>query len=76
VIDKLTLLRILITPIITLLILKNEIQKALALLIIATSSDAIDGYLARTLKKKTKLGAYLDPIADKILNNVNFINFK
>ena len=30
-------------------------------------SDAVDGLLARTLHQKSALGAYLDPIADKLL---------
>jgi len=35
--------------------------------IIAATSDGLDGYLARRLGQKSKLGAFLDPIADKTL---------
>jgi cardiolipin synthase len=35
--------------------------------LIMAVSDAIDGYLARIKKQVTKLGAFLDPIADKLL---------
>ncbi len=40
---------------------------ALAVFFIAAISDAIDGYLARYCNQATKLGAILDPIADKLL---------
>ncbi len=37
------------------------------LFLAAAATDVIDGYLARTLGEQTMLGAYLDPLADKIL---------
>ncbi len=40
---------------------------ALGLFIVAVVSDIIDGYIARTRGQKTKAGAILDPLADKIL---------
>jgi len=40
---------------------------ALGILVAAGVSDGLDGLLARTLNQKTALGAYLDPIADKLL---------
>ncbi|MDK3072228.1 CDP-diacylglycerol--glycerol-3-phosphate 3-phosphatidyltransferase [Sedimentitalea sp. JM2-8] len=40
---------------------------ALLLFVTASVTDWIDGYLARTLKQETKLGAMLDPIADKAM---------
>ena len=40
---------------------------ALAVLILAALTDGLDGLLARSLDQKTALGAYLDPIADKLL---------
>ncbi|HLN59213.1 MAG TPA: CDP-alcohol phosphatidyltransferase family protein [Thermoanaerobaculia bacterium] len=40
---------------------------ALAIFVIAGISDGIDGYLARRFDMKSALGAYLDPIADKLL---------
>ena len=38
---------------------------AVAVYVIAAASDGLDGYLARRLDQRTKLGAFLDPIADK-----------
>ena len=40
---------------------------ALAIFSFAVISDVIDGYIARTRKQKTRAGAILDPLADKIL---------
>ena len=40
---------------------------ALGILFAAVLSDVIDGYIARTHKQKTKAGAILDPLADKLL---------
>src|SRR5437879_4219857 len=46
---------------------------ALLILIIAGCTDGIDGLLARTLNQKSALGAYLDPIADKLLLSSSFV---
>ena len=46
---------------------------ALAILIIAALTDGLDGVLARSLNQKTALGAYLDPIADKLLLSSSFV---
>jgi cardiolipin synthase len=40
---------------------------ALVIFVVAGASDALDGLLARGLNQRTPLGAYLDPIADKLL---------
>lgn len=40
---------------------------ALVVFTLAAAGDALDGYVARRMKQRTKLGAYLDPIADKFL---------
>ena len=46
---------------------------ALAILIVAGLTDGLDGILARSLNQKTALGAYLDPIADKLLLSSSFV---
>ena len=46
---------------------------ALAVLIVAALTDGLDGLLARSLNQKTALGAYLDPIADKLLLSSSFV---
>ena len=47
---------------------------ALGIFIVAVISDLIDGYIARTRKEKTKAGALLDPLADKLLLISAFIS--
>lgn len=46
---------------------------ALAILIVAGLTDGLDGLLARSLNQKTALGAYLDPIADKLLLSSSYV---
>ncbi len=62
-----TLLRLLLTPFVAAAILNGQHGRAITLFFIAGASDAIDGFLARRLGSSTRVGAYFDPIADKIL---------
>ncbi len=62
-----TVARLFAVPVIIGLILFEEYTAAFWVFAIAGLSDALDGYLAVKLKAVTELGAYLDPIADKIL---------
>ena len=65
----LTTIRILITPICVYIILSDFNFKvlALALFLIASITDFFDGYFARKYNFTSKIGAFLDPLADKIL---------
>ncbi len=63
----LTLLRILLVPLIVIFLMNGEFLKALIVFFVAGITDALDGFLARLLRQKTVLGAYLDPMADKAL---------
>lgn len=65
--NQLTLFRLLLIPAIVIAILYGRHFPALVLLLIAAATDAVDGLVARWLKQRTALGAYLDPIADKLL---------
>ena len=71
--NKITIFRILSTPLfITALIYYTPEKEylrlvALGIFILAILSDAVDGYIARTQGQKTRAGAILDPLADKIL---------
>ena len=62
-----TSLRLALTPFVVVSILAGSYERALILFFLAGISDALDGFLARRLDKITKLGAYLDPVADKVL---------
>jgi cardiolipin synthase len=65
--NRLTILRILMTPVIAVLMLYNESGAALALFLVAGLTDALDGFVARRHGQRTALGMVLDPIADKLL---------
>jgi len=69
-----TALRILIVPLFIILLINRQLGMALAVFIIAAVSDGLDGLLARLLNQRTLLGAYLDPIADKLLLMAAFIS--
>ena len=63
----LTYFRIIAGPIIFFLIMVQSYGSALSVLLLASASDYLDGYLARKYSLTSVLGAVLDPIADKIL---------
>lgn len=63
----LTISRILLVPVFIIFIINDELTKALLVFIIAGLTDSIDGLIARLFNQKTQLGAYLDPVADKLL---------
>jgi cardiolipin synthase len=65
--NKITISRIILTPIFITAIIYSRTDIALVLFILAVLSDGLDGFIARSLNQKTALGTVLDPIADKIL---------
>ena len=65
--NLITIMRIILTPLFVIYLLGDEFLPALVLFIIAGLSDAADGFIARVFDQKSKLGAFLDPLADKIL---------
>lgn len=65
--NLITLLRILVTPLFVIFMLRGEYPLALLVFTAAGISDALDGFLARWFDQKTELGAHLDPLADKLL---------
>ena len=71
--NLLTLLRIILVPVIVILLIQGLFLKALIVFVVAALSDVLDGFLARILRQKTALGAYLDPIADKALLASSFV---
>lgn len=62
-----TLLRLLLAPVVIWLLLEGESSVAFALFLFAGITDAIDGMIAKRFDQRTELGAYLDPVADKVL---------
>lgn len=74
--NMLTSIRIAIVPLLVLvyyLPFKHAGLLAASLFVIASITDALDGYLARQLGQKTQSGEFLDPVADKLLVAVALI---
>lgn len=65
--NSITILRILLTPLFIILLLKDMYRPALMTFAVAGISDGLDGFIARTTNQRTELGAHLDPLADKLL---------
>ena len=73
--NQITILRVLlITPFVICMLKINQTPSghimrytSLAIFLFMCASDALDGYMARVKKQTTKFGAFLDPIADKLL---------
>ena len=62
-----SLLRLLLAPVVIWLLLESRPGPAFALFLFAGITDAIDGMIAKRFGQETELGAYLDPVADKVL---------
>jgi len=69
----LSLSRIILVPVFVIFLIQSEYDRALVVFVVAGLTDALDGTLARLLKCQTTLGAYLDPIADKLLLVTSFV---
>jgi len=62
-----TLIRVLLIPLFVIFIINKLFGWALITFAVAGITDGIDGMIARITHQRTELGAYLDPIADKLL---------
>lgn len=71
--NLLSLLRILLIPVFLFLMVKRKNQEAFVVFLIAGFTDVLDGFTARVWNMKTKIGAFLDPAADKLLMTASFI---
>lgn len=71
--NQLTFLRLGFLPFFIVLLFYQKYSWALLILLLAALTDGMDGLLARSLNQKTALGAYLDPIADKLLLSSSFV---
>lgn len=65
--NLLTLLRIAATPVLIMLLTYEMFPGALLVFALAGISDGLDGYIAKRFHCETRLGAILDPVADKVL---------
>ena len=76
--NVLTVFRILLTPVFVYLLFTNFLFSnfyALLIFVLASVTDAYDGYYARKYDVESEIGNFLDPLADKILVSSAFISF-
>lgn len=71
--NQLTILRMLLIPAFVILLLYGHRGWALTTFLVAGLTDLLDGLIARATGQKTTLGAWLDPMADKLLLVTMFI---
>ena len=65
--NLITLGRVALVPFVIWLIINDRHAEAFAFFLLAGISDGVDGFLAKRYNWQTELGAYLDPLADKLL---------
>lgn len=74
--NKITILRIILVPIfMALMLIEGNAYKmwALAIFVIASASDWLDGYIARNYNQVSNFGKFMDPLADKVLTTAAFL---
>ena len=71
--NQLTILRMIFIPVFVILLVYDYLGWAFGIFILAGVTDGLDGLIARSFRQKTSLGAYLDPIADKLLLITSFV---
>src|SRR5260370_4504593 len=71
--NQITFLRLGFLPVFLMLMAYDHYRWALLVLIVSGLSDGFDGLLARSLNQRSARGAYLDPIADKLLLSSSFV---
>jgi cardiolipin synthase len=69
----LTTLRIVLIPFFVTLLVYRWPRMALLVFCLASLTDLLDGYIARSQGSQTRLGAFLDPVADKLLLTSAFV---
>ena len=68
--NKITIVRIILVPVFMIVLLldgKHTNFIALAIFILASATDGIDGHIARKYNQITNFGKFIDPLADKLL---------
>jgi cardiolipin synthase len=71
--NQLTLLRLALVPAFAILTLNGQLGWALIVFVVAGLTDALDGLVARMTNQRTAVGAWLDPMADKLLLLTTFV---
>jgi len=69
----LTILRIFLIPVFVTLLVYRRVGEAFVVFCLASFTDLLDGYIARRRGSQSRLGAFLDPVADKLLLTSAFV---
>ena len=71
--NALTVIRILLIPLFLYKVIQGDIGFATVVYVTAAITDGLDGFIARNWNMQTKLGSFLDPLADKLLVATSFV---
>lgn len=71
--NLISLARIALAPVFVVLTIQGKTWPAFWVFLVAGATDALDGFAARTLKQKSDLGLWLDPMGDKVLLTAAFV---
>ena len=71
--NLITAIRIILAPIFVIYVINGQVLAALIVFLLCAVSDGLDGVLARLFNQKSKLGAYMDPLADKLVLVAAFV---
>ncbi len=71
--NLITAIRIILAPVFIIYLINDQFLAALIVFLLCAVSDGLDGMVARLMNQKSRLGAYLDPIADKLLLVAAFV---
>lgn len=71
--NAITIIRILLIPLFLYKVIEGEMIFATAVYLTAAITDGLDGFIARVWHLQTRLGTFLDPMADKLLITTSFL---
>lgn len=71
--NLISLARIGLAPVFVILTIQGKTWPAFWVFLVAGATDALDGFAARTLKQRSELGLWLDPMGDKVLLTAAFV---
>jgi cardiolipin synthase (CMP-forming) len=71
--NLLSLFRMGLIPLFVIMVVNGDLREALLIFVVAGVTDALDGFIARFWHQQSPLGAYLDPIADKLLLTTAYV---
>lgn len=71
--NAITIIRILLIPLFLYKVIEGDMVFATAVYLTAAVTDGLDGFIARVWDMRTKLGTFLDPMADKLLVATSFL---